>query len=180
MPPLTASSFITAWMDQRVKERGLQRCFPCPEKSSDSGPGGYTLVPVWRLEGGQSHNSTVFKMVVTECTSHPQYPDLLCLSESLSFTQQKKHMLVLHFMSVESIGQMWSFTHRPGLLFSTLKGSETPVFHRSNLTHTHYILLAVLRDCVPHTGLLLEALCTISERISVRLMNEPYCKYVSL
>ncbi|TNN87926.1 hypothetical protein EYF80_001890 [Liparis tanakae] len=39
-------------LDSRVdgSVRGLQRHFPCPGGSSDSGPGGYTLVPVRRLE----------------------------------------------------------------------------------------------------------------------------------
>lgn len=90
LSPLTASSFITAWMDQRVREkRGLQRHFPCPEKSSDSGPGGSTLVPMWRLEGGQSHNSTVFDRAVIGCVYHPHSILISLLSES--FTQQKTH-----------------------------------------------------------------------------------------
>lgn len=65
------------------------------------------FVPVQRLEGGQSHNSTVFDRAVTGTVSPPQSPDLLHPSKSLAFHATKDtHMLVLHFMSVESIGQM--------------------------------------------------------------------------
>ena len=122
--------------------------FPYPETISHSGPGAYMLVPEWRLEGLQSHNTAVFDRSVIGCVSPPQSPDLLCPSESTPVVQQKTHTHApapFHFMSVESRGQMWSFTQRPGLWFPPLKGLKTPVFHTSSFTHTPHTLLPAFK-----------------------------------
>lgn len=176
LSPLTASSFIIR-VDRLA--RRLQRHFPCPGGSSDSGPGGYTLVPVRRLEGGQSHNSTVFGRAFIGCVSLSPHSILLSsVFQRVSFTQQKTHACLCF------ISRQWKPEARcnPSLTSLTfcyphLKPAKHLLFtHLTSGTHTHthssHCFLKILCNtqvfCWKHWA-------WFSEKITVRLMNALYC-----
>lgn len=119
LPPLTPSSFIKAWIDQRVKERAPQSHIPYPERSSHSGPGGSKLVPVCRLRGG-SHTIVHCLTELLLGVYHPHSPLISSVFQRVCLSHYKRRTHAHTSFHVTGI-------HRPDVILHSQAGPL--VFH---------------------------------------------------
>lgn len=128
---------------------------------------------MWRPEGGRSHKSTVFDGDVIGCVCRPHGSPV----SRVFHTTKRTHTCFISCPWTPGRTRCDPSLTGPGLLFSTLKGFKNTCFSHIQLhPRTPHSSPCIQILCVPHRSFIRG---TISERITVRSMNDLCCVFQS-
>lgn len=163
-------------MDQRVegKKKGASKTLPPVQKGALT-PGQEATRS--SLCGGRRVDARTKVQCLTEMLLGVCVAPTVALSP-VSFTQQKGHTHAsFHVRGIQEGPDVILRSQAHGLLFSTLKGFKNTCFSHIQLhPRTPHSSPCFQRLCVPHRSFIRG---TISERITVRSMNDLCCVFQS-